>query len=443
MLRGRQPPILGWAAEAFGVRDKQRDLTMGGRWCLPVIAMAMIALAGCKKEQSEVAGDESALPRAAVTLKIAVVNDEPLRRAIDRLRGEWKTLTDGEVETVAASLDASSDADLIVFPSRAIGELCEADVLRPMRDGVLRSESLRFDDFLPLIRDHEIVYGQQTMALPIGCPTPVMLVADPEGPSSLKASDDDVELGLAYLAWAAPHAVHRSRVATLFDPDDFTPRLDEPPFVRALELFVDAVGGGGDRVVWPQRETPLPEGVSVTRFPGADEAFAPLSDAWESTGGERAATLIASSGRLIGVTTASRNAATAFRYAAWLVGPDNARMLSTASNNVANCRGSLARAADRWFDTEDREAGKAFADESAEALRESRFLFAPRLPAADEYLAALGACVRSAIKGQPAPEALAEATAEWSAISDRQGIEAQREAYFRSINARSFSVDGP
>lgn len=406
---------------------------------LYALLLATSVFVGCQPTTAPPAVEESGLPKAAVTLRVAVVEDDSLRRTIDRLRGEWQTLTEGQIETFAvATIEAATEADLIVFPSRALGSLCEAGRLRPIRDSVLASETLRFDDFLPLVRDHEVVYAQRIMALPIGCPSPLLLAAEPTSPQGIRPWDDDVQLALAYLAWAAPHAVHRSRVATLFDPDDFSPRLAEPPFVRALESFVAAAGTGPAQIVWPRRETELPLSLTVALIPGTDEAYGPLSSKWEPTDGDRHATLVASRGRLIGVTTGSRNAATAFRYAAWLVGPENARMLAAASDHVANCRGFLARAADPWFKTSDREAGKAFAAVSAEALRTPRFLFAPRLPAAEEYLAALGSRVRTAVNGQPVAEALNEAAAEWSVISERQGIDAQSEAYFRSINARPF-----
>lgn len=407
--------------------------------------LSLVVLAGCKPSQPEPASKGSSPPRASVTLRVAVVDDEQLRRAIDRLRGEWQTLTDGQIETFAATLEEAADADLIVFPSRVIGSLSEAGTLRPVRESVLSSDALRFDDFLPLVRDHEVVYAQRVMALPIGCPSPLHLAPDSGANVLARHSDrDDVSLALAYLAWAAPHAVHRSRVATLFDADNFEPRLADPPFVRGLEDFVAQQIGGEGRIVWPSRQEQLTFRASPQVMPAAAENFNPMADQWEPMpafpAGNRHATLLASSGRLIGVTTASRNAATAFRYAAWLVGPENARMLATASDNVSNCRGSLARAPDPWFKTEDREVGKAFAATSAEALRASRFLFAPRLPGAEEYLAVLGSRVRASLGGQPAAEALAEAAAEWAAISAREGGDAQREAYFRSINARPLPV---
>ncbi len=411
-----------------------------------MIGLVVLATGCPSREEPVEPSAEGGLPRASVTLRVAVVSDPALRRAIDRLRGEWKELTDGTIETVdvAAEADfvaAAGEADLIVFPSRAIGVLCEADALRPVRSSVIKSEDLRFEDFLPLVRDHEIVYGQEVMALPLGCPTPLHYlngVAISE--SLMKPVSDDTALALGFLAWAAPHAVHPSRVATLFDSDSFEPRLAEPPFVRALEDYVASHGDSSAQIIWPRRDQPANSDFEPQVMPAAEESFDPIAEKWEPIA-ERAnqfATLLASSGRLVAATRSSRNAATAFRYAAWLAGPDNSRQISTASNNVANCRGSLARAGDAWRASDDREVAKAFSEVSAGALRMPRFLLAPRLPGSEEYLEALAKQVRAALEGTPAAEALAQAAADWEAISQKYGRAKQRAAYERSINLNRF-----
>lgn len=409
---------------------------------------AALAPVGCgPKQKPEASAPSDGPPKASVTLRVAVVSDEALRLAIERLRGEWKLATDGVIETVALPADAdlaqaATEADLIVFPSRSLGELCEADLLRPMRPNVLRSEELRFGDILPLVREHEIVYAEEVMALPLGCPTPLHLCPD-AGPNVLTAPDDDLELALAYLAWATPHAVHRSRVATLFDSDDFKPRLAEPPFARALEdLVAQARELGEARIIWPRRGEPMRGGSAPQLMPATEEVYNPIAEEWETvtgaSGPEHHATLLASSGRLIAVTRATRNAATAFRFAAWLAGPENARQISTASDHVAICRGKFARAGDAWRASDDRQQAKEFSELTAEALRFPRFLLAPRLPGSEEYLGALGNHVRDAIDGTPPQEALNAAAADWEAISVARGRDAQRAAYQRSLNSARF-----
>lgn len=415
-----------------------------------LVGLLVVVAAGCpsaqEKKESAEKGDASALPRASVTLRIAVVSDESLGRAIDRLRGEWREQTDGEIETFNVAKDAdlvaaAKDADLIVFPSRAIGVLSEAKAILPVRPSVLKSPDLRFEDFLPLVRDHEVVYAQQVMALPIGCPTPLYLSPD-ASENSMTIEGDDTELALTFLAWAAPYAVHSSRVSTLFDSDTFKPRLAEPPFVRALTRMVGLNTGLRGRVVWPRRDEPVGDLLTPQVMQNAAEVYSPIAEEWEPLPpSEQFATLLSSSGRLIAVTAKSRNAATAFRYAAWLVSPENSRLVSTASDNVANCRGSLARSPDAWRASDDRDLGRQFAEAEAAMLRLPRFLLAPRLPGAEEYLEVLGKRVREALRGRPPAEALQQAADEWEAIHHAKGWDEQKGAYARSINAAAFPDD--
>lgn len=426
--------------------------------CFFAIAILLVTT-GCPAPTAPTAPSTNSPKRVEVTLRIVLVNDAsekgvdeaeedaPLLRAIERLRGEWNERTGGgiEVTTVAGTdLKAVCDEnDLVIFPSRWLGQLCETGQIRPMRRSTLASEALRLDDLLPLVRDVEIRYGNQVMALPFGCPTPLVLQPAGEGNSRIAVPTDDRRLALAYLAWAAPHVAHRSQLALLFDAETFAPRLATPPFIRALERFAEAVtveNTATGRIVWPERSKKDNGDWKITSPPGATESFNPIARIWEPLGTAPAkATLIASSGRLLAVTTASRNATTAFRYAAWLASAENARQISTAGNGVAICRGSFARSTDDWLGTGDREQAKQFAAATAKALRRTRWLIAPRLPGADDYLQTLGEQVRHHLQGEATTEkALSTATEAWKAISNEHGRKEQHRAYLRSINASDY-----
>lgn len=415
---------------------------------LTLQAALLAGLLGCEPGSAPSEPPASAKPTGPkFTLRIAVVADGSLSRAIGRLAGEWADRGRGafevvDVDAAAGVVEAAADSDLVVFPSRLIGELCESQSLRAIRDRVLRGEELRLADVFPAVRDTEIVYGNRVMALPIGCPTP-LVVGDPSGALTLPA--DDRRLALAFLAYAAPHAVHRSRAATLFDPDSFEPRLTAPAFARALDRLAAAAeldSAARRYLVWPTRDgarESLEANATVDRPAGAPEVYNPIAEAWEPVGGSAPpATLLASSGRLVGVTASSRNAAAAFRMVAWLAGAENAPRLSTSSDAVTNCRGSFARRSDPWVANAP-DLGPRFASASAQALRSSRVLVAPRLPGADEYLDSLGMAVRSRVEdGAETGEALAAAAEAWRAIGERRGWEAQRAAYLRSVNSSDF-----
>ena len=413
----------------------------------------LLFFTGCPAREAPQQQTAPSRPRVAVKLKVAVAGDAQLQKTIDRLRGEWTEFSGGEIETFDCQIeilaDATANADLVIFPSRHLGELCEAGALRPVRKNILESEALRFNDFLPLVRREEIVYGRKVMALPIGCPAPLRLATagEAEDPSILFPAGDDTQLALAYLAWSAPHVVHRGRVAALFDLASMRPRLTEPSFERALERFAQAAQAEGDqprsRLVWPQRSSELEESgqnLTVALLPGAEESFNALSGEWESLAGQsRTATLVGSSGMLVGVAAGTRNAAGAFRYAAWLVGPSNAKEISTASDRVANCRGSFARSADPWFGGIERDLSKQFAMIGAEALRSERFLMTPRLLGVDDYLQALDAAVRGRLDGSlDTPDALGQAAEAWDELTESHGRDAQLRAYRRSLGIEEY-----
>lgn len=407
------------------------------------LLVAVGGVIGCPSQPAK--SPEQPTPTlASVTLRVGVVNDEPLAAAIGRLRGEWGEHAGGDFELVA--IDQATDSeqvdscDVVLFASRELGALCEADQLRPVRNSVLESDEVALPDFFPLIRDVEIVYGGRVMALPIGCPCPLVFGA----PSADDGYDleglSDRTLALSFLALAAPRAVHRSQTATLWDSDTFAPRLTQPPLVRTLAELQPPPSDGA-RIVWPDRSVADAAAGGAAPIPASREVYNPLSESWEQAP-DRPATLLASSGRLAGVGTKTRNAATAFRFVGWLVSAPVSRQLMTASPGVANCRGSLAGTPDDWLGGDPRSPRAAsFAKAIAAALRTDRYLIAPRLPGADAYLDALGAQVRAAIAGEtPAAEALQKAAADWDAISADRGRAEQHAAYLRSVNLRGYEA---
>src|SRR5262245_50562652 len=118
--------------------------------CVAFAVLALLAVAGCSSEQktsSNNAANKSSKPRPSVTLRVLVVNEPQLTKAIERLRGEWAERSGGELEGTdttwpdLAKGDAI-DADLVVFPSRYLGEMCARGWLRPVRQSVLDSREV-------------------------------------------------------------------------------------------------------------------------------------------------------------------------------------------------------------------------------------------------------------------------------------------------------------
>ncbi len=419
----------------------------------------MVGLLGCQGDSSAKLQEakEASSKKSAIHLSVAVQNDPDLVRAIERLRGEWNERSGGEITLVPFSLSetndrftsVASDADLIIFTSRYLGELCEKNVIREIRSSVVKNEELIVEDFFPLIRTQEAVYGKKLMALPVGSPVPLLALKEGESVSTsrLMVPDDDIELAFNYLAWAGPYVVHPSREMTLFrkDPNDgLVTKLNEAPFERALEEFVLATkreSGETCKMIWPDRESSEDSGEysQVLPMSPTDVRFSPLENAWEPIPErELPVPLLATSGQLLAVTKQSKNAAAAFRFAAWLVSPANCRLLTTCSDKVANPRGSFAKSSDDWLGG-DKTRGKLCSGALADSLRANQSLILPRIPGIDEYLKQLGKSVRGAVEGTMSPgEALSDTAKQWDQMTQDHGATKLEQAYLRSLGQMSY-----
>jgi ABC-type glycerol-3-phosphate transport system substrate-binding protein len=340
---------------------------------------------------------------------VLVVNEPELAEAINRLRGEWAERGIGELNATAATWAEAAaeflEADVLVFPSRYLGEMCGEGLLRPVRSNILESNALAADDFFPLVRQEIIQWGGQVMALPLG----VQLVTSADGVESHPA--------MSLLARAAPQAVSNDRLGVLFDSQTMKPRIMEKAFVEALEeLAALANEASKDNVAGE----PSP-GFSLqgSGGPKHDAASVPV---------------IGYGDRLAGVTTSSRNAASAFKLLEWLAGADASSQFARAGDGTMPARRSLASSG-KWYDesftaSERSETAKLL----DAALSGEQFLMIPRLPGVDDYMAALDEAVTSAVQDNVAAQAALEKAAQrWEEITEAQGRAEQRTAYLNHL----------
>ncbi len=475
-------------------------------WLCVLLCVSLVLLAGCgRDDEKSVPTLPAAQPPPSVALRVLAVNDPPLAGAIERLRGEWSARSGGQLESISKpwseveSADAL-DADVVIFPTRYLGTLCERGWLRPVRESVLRGKTYDAADVLPLVRRRLVRYGGQEMALPLGVEVPLvgyrqdwLAERQDETPRSwdefqkLLQQPDVVPLwwprraGTAHweatmlLARAAGYAVHPNREGVLFDVHTMKPRIAEPPFVRALEEWCgekdrhgmagversDPPAGqpaGGSPSARPQppgAESPVAAVEIVwAGLPGSAELYNHLAGDWETAEhGVRQVPLVGGGGSLAGVTASSRNAASAFRLAAWLTGAEIGGQIGPKAAASLPCRYSQMRAVGRWFRPplplgEDRVAAgdspwrgegalsndKAVADAVERALSGETCLVVPPLPGVDRYLAALDEGVARALRGeQSAADALAEVAQEWDKLTDELGRDRQRQAYLKHL----------
>src|SRR3954469_8540553 len=191
-----------------------------------LLVCVILLLAGCPRERQQ--AKAPALSRASVALRVLVVNEPAVVEAVNRLKGEWSERSGGELSAASKSWkqiaeEQHLDADVVIFPSRYMGEFCVRGWLQPIRASVLDSEEFNAGDIFPLVRRQLMRWGGETMGLPLGIIPAVGSAATNPNP------------GTSLLAVAVPDVVSRESEALLFDSRKMKPRLTEPAFVKALQ----------------------------------------------------------------------------------------------------------------------------------------------------------------------------------------------------------------
>ena len=355
---------------------------------------------GCPKPASQSPSNTEAdhsTPRPSVALRVLIVNEPAMVDAITRLRGEWAERSGGELTASAATWNDLStaktlDADVIIFPSRYLGELCTRAWLRPVRGSLLENKDFNSPDIFPLVRNELIKWGGQTMALPLGIDPTTILPSTSEPGSIL------------LLKQAAPHAISNERLGVLFDADTMKPRITEPAFVEALTQLAQADGQSK-----------------------ANDEPAPASGAQHPP-------VLGNGDRLIAVTTSSHNAASAFKLIEWLAKPDTSSQFARVGNRVLPARLSSASSS-AWYEPSlaaDKRSDLAKA--LTAALSGEQCLLIPRIPGIDEYMAALDDAVKAAVVDKlPPQETLHKAAERWEQITTAHGRDQQRDAYQKHL----------
>jgi hypothetical protein len=354
---------------------------------------AALLFAGCQsKPPVPVVAPSAQLP-TSVALRVLVVNDPALAEAIGRLTGEWHEQSGGELTAsskpwsdVAAA--ENIEADVIIFPTRYLGELCTRSCLRPVRKSVLEDKTLDFEDVFPIVRRQLITWGGQVMALPLGVEF------------SSESKPDAQRALVRFLELAGRAAISPNRVGDLFDPDTMKPRISEPAFVDALKQLERS----------RSTEDPAEPPVKL-RLP-----------------------ILGIGDRFAAVTTTSRNAASAFQLLDWLATADVSSQLAHVGDVVMPVRKSLV-ASPAWYDPKISVGERAELGKTLEAsLSGNECLIVPRIPGVDEYMAALERAINDVTLNNANPSAaLQQAAATWDQITDGHGRDAQRQAYLKHL----------
>ena len=142
---------------------------------LRVLAACLVSLllCGCPQANPDAANAEKKLPFAGVKLKLQVVGDPEMAKAIERLRGDWSTQSGSDFEIVQAgeqelSAAESLSADAVICSSRLLGVLGEKKLLADAPENIQKSASWAEEFELPKIR--EAAWAGRIYGLPFGSP---------------------------------------------------------------------------------------------------------------------------------------------------------------------------------------------------------------------------------------------------------------------------------
>lgn len=454
--------------------------------------LALFVLVGCQHDDPY--SDEQEPPPLA-TLKVLVVDDPPLANAIEQ---EWqarggKNLVVEQTTTESLLDKESIAADIVVYPTRLLGELKARNWLAPVPDDVWKHEDYDANDLFETIRRREVRWGKSVAALPFGSPQWMLYIRDDllekldRPPPATWAEYDELAAlmaaegggnadwsgiaepwgdswgGLVLVARASAYAKHSANYSTLFDVASFEPLIDGPPFLRALEELVAVSAYASDDAAtltpadaktrfaqqqcgmawgWPtsfaqdEKVTAWPP-LRLVELPGSPDMF----DFHEQTWGVRPDQInpripfIGFSGRLGSVTRETVSSRQAWQTLAWLTGPRAGTSTGSASASTAPFRLSQLDETARWVERElPAEVARDYAATLRTAQSRPTTLRLPPIPGIDNYLAALDRAVSQAISQEQSPqEALREAAGRWREITAEHGIERQRAAYRKSL----------
>jgi ABC-type glycerol-3-phosphate transport system substrate-binding protein len=459
---------------------------------LPVIVCA----AGCPQATPV----KKAPPAPSAPLKLLVVDDQPLGEAIAR---EWQSRTEAELDVKQATLAdiqraSRLPADIVVFPAGELGLLVQRELVRPLDEDALADEAFDRRDILDQVRLREMVWGNKTVAVPLGSPrllvvyrrdvldalglAPPQTWQDYQALFERLAAENKPELaaiepladgwaGQMLLARAAGYVTHRDQVSPLFDYQTLEPLIASAPYVRALEELVKANQGrdsakamtpaeawsavrGGQAalaITWAQSAVDgapakLAEPTLLTtsvlgfaQLPGSREVYNVSRQRWDEREADEEiyVPLLAVSGRLAAATTTTADAAAAQNFLVWLAGRETSAAIAPASRATTLFRQSHLVSAGRFDPSLDAATAKAYWAALARACQLQRYV-SLRLPGRGEYLSALDKAVHAALVGdKPPAEALAAADDEWRKITEKLGRAAQQRALKRELGQES------
>lgn len=481
-----------------------------GLWRL-VVLFWWIFVGGCESPHREKVPPDISGP---TKLTVVVWGDARLADTVRSYEAQWQKETGGQLEVHTVGAEGAtvgteesawrqlSKADVILFPSDGLGELAQTGRILPLREEHLMPHASAWTDLLDKIRDQEGRWGAEVWAVPLGSPVLVCYcradILTRLGLSPPRTWDEYFRLaqqlqersrlgdvappadrpwwataeplgpgwaGLMLLARAASYAKHPDYFSTLFDMESMRPRIDTPPFVRALEELVAVARLVGpesllqdpDQVrerfwrgecalalTWPTRSGPekAAPGVQCTivPIPGASALWHPEQLQWiPPPQGELVRTpLLGMAGRWAALGAQTDHCSAALALIFWLADKQGAEPRPAVCPATTVFRKSDLKNPQRlraWVEPAmTTSTALQYAEALQQTLSSAQEVLVLRIPGRKQYLAALDEAVLAAMRAEKTPqEALHHAAQKWQTITQQFGLENQRQAYRRNL----------
>ncbi len=147
--------------------------TIFRKYCAALFCLLSLFLCGCPQSRSNSAKEAKQLPYEGVKLKLQVVDDPAMAKAIERLRGEWNAQSGSDFEIVQSGgkeVSAAENlfADAVLCSSRMLAVLAEKGLLAEVPEKIQNGPSWSNIFELPKLR--EAAWGEKIYGLPFGSP---------------------------------------------------------------------------------------------------------------------------------------------------------------------------------------------------------------------------------------------------------------------------------
>ena len=460
-------------------------------------------------------------PFEGVTLTVITQSPPYIARPVQMLAPEWEERTGATIDLVTVPFGdlytqimsdfalGAGRYDVVIFASAWMGDFAGNEYLVDITDWVLADEELVFDEIVPTYQDtvrwagriygipldgdvHTMYYRRDalenaeyqerfetTFGYPLGVPQTWEQYRDVAEFFHAWDWDEDGRLeygaieamqrgGQAFwffLSRAAPIVCPEGVVGCLwFDPEDMTPRIDNPGFVRALEQWIAILDVGVPGMInfdsgdvrsqfaagqaalgfdWGDTgiigstsdESTIRGQLGTAILPGSTEVYDPETGEWLTFEEPNFAPFLAFGGWVGGIATTSQHAEAAYDFLAELGSPEFSYIAVTTDATGFNpYRPRHFEDYSRWlemgFEQSDLELYLAAIEAS---LNHPNAQLDLKLPGQPRYMDAAEVELARALAGEVSAErALENIATQWNRITDDIGRE-QQLAFYRDF----------